>query len=49
MDSARWTTIARAAVLGMLFGVALDLVGFKPGVYLFGAGFLTLLLSLRQP
>ena len=49
MDSARWTTIARVAVLGMLLGVALDLVGLKPGVYLFGAGFFVLLHSLRQP
>lgn len=49
MDSARWTTIARLAVLGIVLGVALDRVGLKLGVYLFGAGILVLLLSLRQP
>ena len=49
MHSARWTTIARLAVLGMVLGVALDLVGLKLGLYLFGAGFFVLLLSLRQP
>jgi hypothetical protein len=49
MDSARWTTIARLAVLGVVLGFALDRAGVKAGVYLFGAGILVLLLSLGKP
>jgi uncharacterized membrane protein len=49
MDSARWTTIARLAVLGVVVGFALDRAGWRPGVYVFGAGILVLLVSVRQP
>jgi hypothetical protein len=49
VSSHRWTTVARVAVLLIVAGVCIDLLGWKPGGYIAAGACLVFLMTLNAP